>query len=92
MSAKKPKVLIVHNYYQIPGGEDVVVKNEKHLLEKHGHKVITYERHNSELKNMPKVRKISLLFSSIFKQCLLYIVLNSKKIAQKHPYFLKCKW
>lgn len=62
----KQNVLIVHNYYQIPGGEDVVVKNEKHLLEKHGHKVITYERHNSELKNMPKVRKILLLFSSIF--------------------------
>ena len=25
----KKKVLIVHNYYQIPGGEDTVVANEK---------------------------------------------------------------
>ena len=28
---KKPKILIVHNYYQIPGGEDTVVSNEKKL-------------------------------------------------------------
>ena len=25
-------VLIAHNYYQIPGGEDSVVKNESELL------------------------------------------------------------
>ena len=29
---KKKNVLIVHNYYQVPGGEDTVVKNEKKLL------------------------------------------------------------
>ena len=33
MPEKKEKVLIVHNYYQIPGGEDTVVENEKNLLE-----------------------------------------------------------
>ena len=26
---RKENVLIVHNYYQIPGGEDTVVANEK---------------------------------------------------------------
>ena len=31
MSEKKENVLIVHNYYQIPGGEDTVVANEKKL-------------------------------------------------------------
>lgn len=50
---KKQTILLVHNYYQIPGGEDTVVANEKKLLELHGHKVIVYSRHNSELKNMP---------------------------------------
>ena len=48
MSEKKQKVLIVHNYYQIPGGEDTVVANEKKLLEDHGHEVVLYTRHNSE--------------------------------------------
>lgn len=27
--SKKQNILIVHNYYQIPGGEDTVVANEK---------------------------------------------------------------
>ena len=45
----KPNVLIVHNYYQIPGGEDTVVANEKRMLEKHGHKVVLYTRSNLEL-------------------------------------------
>ena len=42
--SKKQNILIVHNYYQIPGGEDTVVENEKRMLEEHGHKVILYTR------------------------------------------------
>ena len=45
-NAKKKNILIVHNYYQIPGGEDTVVANEKKMLEKNGHKVILYSRKN----------------------------------------------
>ena len=66
MSVKKQKILIVHNYYQIPGGEDTVVANEKKLLEEHGHHVILYTRHNEELKSLSKVEKILLPFSTIF--------------------------
>lgn len=62
----KQKVLVVHNYYQISGGEDIVVENEKNLLEKNGHKVVTYTRHNSELKTMSKWRKALTAVSSIF--------------------------
>lgn len=51
-NAKKQNILIVHNYYQIPGGEDTVVANEKKMLEKHGHKVILYSRNNAELKQI----------------------------------------
>lgn len=66
MSVKKEKVLIVHNYYQIPGGEDTVVENEKRLLEENGHEVVLYTRHNSELKTMSKFQKLLLPFSTIF--------------------------
>ena len=66
MPEKKEKVLIVHNYYQIPGGEDTVVENEKRLLEEHGHEVILYTRHNSELNTMSKAQKLLLPFSTIF--------------------------
>ena len=57
-NAKKQNILIVHNYYQIPGGEDTVVANEKKMLEKHGHKVILYSRNNAELKQMSKLQKV----------------------------------
>ena len=66
MSERKQKVLIVHNYYQIPGGEDTVVANEKKLLEEHGHEVVLYTRHNSELKTLSKMQKLLLPISTIF--------------------------
>lgn len=62
----KPKILIVHNYYQIPGGEDTVVANEKQMLEEHGHKVILYSRHNNELKQMNMFQKFFLPITTIF--------------------------
>ncbi|WP_377519783.1 glycosyltransferase [Priestia megaterium] len=62
----KPKILIVHNYYQIPGGEDTVVENEKKMLEDHGHEVIVYSRNNSELQKMSKFQKLGLPFSTVF--------------------------
>ena len=66
MSDRKQKVLIVHNYYQIPGGEDTVVANEKKMLEDHGHEVVLYTRHNSELKELSKLQKILLPVNTIF--------------------------
>ncbi|WP_175412899.1 glycosyltransferase family 4 protein [Clostridium sp. AWRP] len=66
MEKRKQKILIVHNYYQIPGGEDTVVANEKKLLEKHGHKVILYTRNNCELKELSKFQKLLLPFTTVF--------------------------
>lgn len=63
---KKQNVLVVHNYYQLPGGEDTVAQNEIRMLEEHGHKVIFYTRSNSEIKNMDIIRKAGLALSSIF--------------------------
>ena len=66
MSNEKKNILIVHNYYQIPGGEDTVVANEKKMLEKHGHKVILYDRNNAELKEMSKLRKLCIPITMTF--------------------------
>lgn len=63
---RKLNILIVHNYYQIPGGEDTVVANEKGMLEDHGHKVVLYIRNNSELKKMSKLQKLMLPFTTVF--------------------------
>lgn len=59
-------ILIVHNYYQIPGGEDTVVENEKTLLETHGHNVFLYTRRNSELREMRKIGKLLLPITTVF--------------------------
>ena len=62
----RKKVLIVHNYYQIPGGEDSVVENEKNLLLDNGHEVILYTRHNDEIKSRGILGKLILPFETIF--------------------------
>lgn len=66
MEEKKYKVLQVHNYYQVPGGEDTVVANEKEMLESCGHTVIQYTRNNSELGSFSIFRKLLLPFSTVF--------------------------
>ena len=43
------RILMVHNYYQQAGGEDVVFAAETALLRASGHTVVQYTRHNDEL-------------------------------------------
>ncbi len=45
------KILIIHNKYQIAGGEDTVVINEKRLLEQFGHQVQVVYFNNAEISN-----------------------------------------
>ena len=43
------KLLLIHNYYQQPGGEDQVFADEASLLEQHGHTVFRYIEHNARI-------------------------------------------
>jgi glycosyltransferase involved in cell wall biosynthesis len=43
------KILVLHNFYRDPGGEDQVFRSEVELLSAHGHDVRTYTRSNDEL-------------------------------------------
>ena len=54
------KVLVVHNSYQQPGGEDVVFSAERRLLEEHGHQVVSYERSNHEVEHMNKLHQLKM--------------------------------
>lgn len=47
------RVLVVHNRYRTPGGEDAVVDAEAALLRARGHAVETYIRDNAELERLP---------------------------------------
>lgn len=63
---QKQRVLIVHNFYKIPGGEDTVVENERTLLEEHGHQVFLYTRSNKEMETLSAMQKLLLPFTSLF--------------------------
>ncbi len=49
------KVLLCHNHYQQPGGEDQVFADEGRLLEAHGHQVLRYTLHNDALDGMSRI-------------------------------------
>ncbi len=48
------KVLLCHNFYQHPGGEDQVFADEATLLETHGHQVVRYTVHNDKIEEMSR--------------------------------------
>ena len=58
--------MLVHNYYQLPGGEDRVVQLEANMLKEHGHQVFYYLRKNCEINEFSFINKIGLAFDTIF--------------------------
>lgn len=50
------KLLLVHNFYQQPGGEDSVFQKEGRLLEEAGHEVIRYTTHNNLINSLGKTQ------------------------------------
>lgn len=65
---KKLKILIVHNEYQIHGGEDTVVDNEVELLRAHGHEVVEYRRSNQEYKDANKGTLVKVAKNTVFNR------------------------
>ncbi|MCI9477582.1 MAG: glycosyltransferase family 4 protein [Lachnospiraceae bacterium] len=67
MRRKEPyRILIIHNYYQIPGGEDTVVSNEKRLLEEHGQAAFFYMRNNREMGGFSIFQRLWLPVQTVF--------------------------
>ena len=60
------RILIVHNRYQVRGGEDSVVENEVNMLKEHGNHVFEYFRDNSEVENMGLFHKCLVPINSVF--------------------------
>jgi glycosyltransferase involved in cell wall biosynthesis len=49
------KVMVIHNMYREPGGEDQVFLSETALLEAHGHQVLRYGVHNDQVADMNRL-------------------------------------
>lgn len=87
---KPQKVLVVHNFYQQAGGEDVVFRNEIDLLHQHGHEVIEFTAHNDEVNTMGKVAlAANTIWSRSSKQKLASLIAHEKPdIAHFHNTFM----
>lgn len=62
------KIMIVHNRYQQPGGEDVVFEQERQLLESAGHEVVTYRRSNWEADSYYGIKRLALARRAIWAE------------------------
>lgn len=50
------KILLCHNHYQQPGGEDRVFASEADLLQSRGHQVVRFTLHNDAIDNVSRAR------------------------------------
>lgn len=87
---KPQKVLVVHNFYQQAGGEDVVFRNEVDLLRQHGHEVIEFTAHNDEVNMMGKAAlAVNTIWSRSSKQKLASLIAQTKPdVAHFHNTFM----
>jgi glycosyltransferase involved in cell wall biosynthesis len=60
------KVVLVHNYYQQRGGEDIVFESERDLLRRHGHAVVEYCRSNKELEDLTYASRLTAVKATIW--------------------------
>ena len=87
------RILIVHNYYKIPGGEDTVVANEKRLLESQGHEVFLYAKNNNEMDSYSMLQKLRIPINTVFSlksYRAVSKILNEKHIDIMHVHNTVC--
>lgn len=60
------KIVLVHNSYQQGGGEDVVFAQERNYLERAGHRVVAYQRSNSEIGELGPLEQIALAMDTVW--------------------------
>src|SRR5271166_2169450 len=65
---RKLSVLVIHNQYQQPGGEDVVVRAEVQMLRRAGHRVEEFTRKNATIAEYSPLQRASLLMSTTWNQ------------------------
>lgn len=60
------KIVLVHNAYQQPGGEDGVFRRERDLLKSAGHAIVEYERSNHKTAEYVYIRQLTLAARAIW--------------------------
>jgi glycosyltransferase involved in cell wall biosynthesis len=68
-------ILLVHNYYLQPGGEDVAFRTEADLLRRYGHTVTLFEEHNTRVADIhPLSMAIKTIWSEATRRRLLSVL------------------
>jgi glycosyltransferase involved in cell wall biosynthesis len=84
------RILLVHNYYTVRGGEDAVFENERDMLERAGHEVLTYTAHNKNINGFfSSLRTIVNMFFSLshYNNIKETIIAYEPEIVHVHNYF-----
>jgi glycosyltransferase involved in cell wall biosynthesis len=62
------KIVVAHNTYQLPGGEDEVFRSETALLRAAGHEVFEYVRDNREIRQNGLISRAQLAASTVWSR------------------------
>ncbi len=83
------RILTVHNFYQLQGGEDNIFAAEYDLLKSQGHEVERFEVHNDKVDHMNSLdlAKATLWNDSIYKELRLLFRRNKTQVAHFHNTF-----
>jgi glycosyltransferase involved in cell wall biosynthesis len=83
------RVLLLHNHYQQPGGEDQVFAAEGALLEAQGHEVLRYTLHNDSVTDMsrPELAKATVWNRATYRDLRALIRRERPQVAHFHNTF-----
>lgn len=76
------RILLIHNFYQQPGGEDRVFDSEKALLIARGHQVFEFTKHNDEIRQYNSLQKIALMGKTIVNKAVQRELLQAAQAQQ----------
>jgi glycosyltransferase involved in cell wall biosynthesis len=83
------RILLVHNEYQQPGGEDKAFAAEGELLEAHAHQVLEYRSHNNLVSKMNRLAlaKATVWNSAVYRELRVLIRRERPQVAHFHNTF-----
>ncbi|HWI25917.1 MAG TPA: glycosyltransferase [Stellaceae bacterium] len=83
------KLLMLHNYYQQPGGEDLCLADESKLLRSHGHSVLWYTDDNRRIDQLDRLTlaRATLWNSSTYRDLARLIATHRPDIVHVHNIF-----
>jgi glycosyltransferase involved in cell wall biosynthesis len=83
------RILLVHNRYQQPGGEDKAFTAEAKLLEAHDHQVLEYTSHNNGVSKMsrPALAKATVWNGAVYRELRVLIHRERPQVVHFHNTF-----